>query len=293
MEAGNDTRKLLLKQAGVSDDDMKFLSTVKIPLLYEWAYLCAVEGMPSDQIGLLIAKAEKEPGKASEIFKKERLAYLKENYENNRGLMSEVKELHDRVESMYKRAADVEGSLDETIKKTLRDKDRLYGEIIQAKDAMIRDKDQMIIDMKQDRSQMKDQISHLEDKLRTATIKLTSISSAKEISEDTEKKDILRERLMIHQKQETIQKDGFTKISEERYQKPLKNVKKKKRFFRPNKTAEQFISLFIDNDKFDDQQKDFLISCLEQGDSVEQIKNFAYPGLNLDQMKRIRLYMMK
>ena len=49
----------------------------------------------------------------------------------------QFEKLHSKVESMYKRASVIESSLDETIKKALRDKDELYGKIIESKEEIL------------------------------------------------------------------------------------------------------------------------------------------------------------
>lgn len=58
--------------------------------------------------------------------------------------MERVTRLQGEVESMYKRASHVENSLDETIKKALRDKDELYGKIIESKEEILKGRDKQI-----------------------------------------------------------------------------------------------------------------------------------------------------
>ena len=68
-----------------------------------------------------------------------KVTMLNINYGHNKDLLDRFKKLQDEVESMHKRASHVENALDETIRQALRDKDELYGKIIESKEEILKD----------------------------------------------------------------------------------------------------------------------------------------------------------
>ena len=73
--------------------------------------------------------------------------------------------------------------------------------------------------------------------------------------------------------------------------KEKKSFKKKwKEIFRKSsdQEAQIFIKTVIERDGYTDEQKDYLVSCLEDGDSPDLIAKFASPNLSIDFMRRIR-----
>ena len=44
----------------------------------------------------------------------------------------------------------------------------------------------------------------------------------------------------------------------------------------------------MQNDSYSEEQKDFLIRCLEQGDTVEFIRKYARPSLSVERMLWLR-----
>ena len=54
------------------------------------------------------------------------------------------------------------------------------------------------------------------------------------------------------------------------------------------KEAERFIRLFVENKEYSDEQKEFLIRCLERGDSVDFICEYASASFSVEQMAWFR-----
>lgn len=58
--------------------------------------------------------------------------------------------------------------------------------------------------------------------------------------------------------------------------------------FNKNVTTKKFIDLYIKPNSFSDEQKEFLLSCLEEGMSVKSIEKFASKDLTVPMMNRLK-----
>lgn len=67
-----------------------------------------------------------------------------------------------------------------------------------------------------------------------------------------------------------------------------RDVRKKKEMMRQQEEAKCFLQLFVDNKEFTEAQKNFLIMCREEGDSLELIQQWAEPELSVEMMERLR-----
>lgn len=71
-------------------------------------------------------------------------------------------------------------------------------------------------------------------------------------------------------------------------------TEKKKRwhfFNKEEKRSEEpdrFIETYLAGDTFNEAQKEFLIKCLEEGDTVEEMKTYASASLTTAMMQRLR-----
>ena len=50
----------------------------------------------------------------------------------------------------------------------------------------------------------------------------------------------------------------------------------------------RFREVYLDDSEYGEEQKEFLLSCLEEGLSFEELKRFASPALTVEQMGRLR-----
>lgn len=57
---------------------------------------------------------------------------------------------------------------------------------------------------------------------------------------------------------------------------------------RKKKEIRKFIEDFLQNDKLSEEQKEYLLTCLEEGERISDMEKYAAPGLSVSQMKRIR-----
>ena len=268
METGRDIRKTILTQMKVPEETKHFLEQITSPIIQEWSYLCAAIGMDLNRIRRISGLAENDISNTAAVFMQEREVFLRERYENNRVLGDQVINLQAKVESMYQRAASVEGALDDTIRKTLHDKDELFGKVIESKNDLIREKDMQI-------KSLHEQIEgyqKLEERI-TPTKDEPYVSAA--VKEDG-----------IHSDKKKGSSDS-NQYLEWRYYPPVI----KESFFarlRSEWMIRRFIKNYIDNEDYSSSQKDYLMQCLEEGDNLSMIKKFASHALSIDQMKELR-----
>ena len=60
-----------------------------------------------------------------------------------------------------------------------------------------------------------------------------------------------------------------------------------KKYFFFTTDIRKFIEKYLNNDKLSDEQKEYLLECLESGMSVKEMDSFASEHLSVDQMKRL------
>lgn len=291
----NDVRKQLLEQLEIPEETIRFLEGQNVPLLFEWCYLCAAEGMPEEKLKKTSEEAEKDRTLASETFKRERMKYLQASFENNADLGEKFEQLAKKVEDMFQRASSVLAAFDETVKQAFREKEKLYGDIIiekngvlQEKDKRIEDLEERISEMKKEKKDQQDRIRSLEDQLRTTEIHLSSKkrimeSDPRESSQDEQEEVLLPQKEKDGSERDWVVPDAPIVVRNNNRLPWFRFLSRKK-----EKEAERFIRLFVENKDYSDEQKEFLIRCLEKGDPVDFICEYASPSLSVKQMAWFR-----
>ncbi len=313
MENHTEERIKMLEQAGTPEEVIRFLSELEAPILYEWSFLCAMEGMSVKELKRIYNAAEKQRAQASELFMRERERFLQAAYENNQGLWKEVQDLLTQVRIMYERSSALEEGLNGKLTEVMQTKDKAFGEMMQTKDLLIRDRDKQLAAMREELSGMrkeanrlreenrsllennaglKERARSLEDRLRTEENRFSSVAK------ETGKRDPEEGKKEIpgatagsvpgEEGQETDE-DTIRVFPYSRYGYPLKHSRRWPGFFnREDREAEKFIRLYMDNKEFNEAQKKYLIKCLEQGDSLSMIRKFAIPGISVSYMDQLR-----
>ena len=316
MQLHTEERKKMLEQAGFSEEVDRFLSEMEVPLLYEWSFLCAMEGMPVKELERICRDADKQRAQASELFMAERIGFLEKTYENNKDLKDQYTDLLHRVEIMYERTIALEEGLNGKLTDAMQEKDRAFAQAVQIRDVVIRDKEKQLSEQKKEMAELKKEIADLkrenkelmqkcdgerekvyslENKLRTAEIRLSSAMKSDDRKLSGEEKKGSNNDLS-----HSASSDGREPSSESdeekirvfpynRYGYPVKRYRGRHSIFnKRDREADEFIRLYIDNKDYSKAQKEFLIECLEQGDPLHVIKKFASPGLSVYYMNEMR-----
>lgn len=298
MDRKPDIRKTILTQMKVDDDVKDFIEGIQTSIIQEWAYVCAADGMDLEQMKRAVNVAENDSKNAASVFIMEREQFFRDHYENNRELTDRVTKLHDKVESMFNRAATVENSLDDTIRKALRDKDELFGKVIESKNEIIHEKDTQIQSLK---DQLEDQKNKEKANREALDQRLKKILERHEkISKDFNNQrsyingeNIVDDETPIYNHPTEVLKDAADLSNDLKHNGNTEwyPVIQRRGFLsqlRADWTVEKFVKLFIDNESLSDEQKDYLIRCLEEGDPISMIKKYAISSLSIKQMEEIR-----
>ena len=325
MEKERDIRKTVLSQIKVSGEIRDFLDELTIPIIAEWAYLCAAEGMSLEKLKRVCAAAESNTAKAYLVFMEEKERNLRERYENNESLKEKYTDILHRVQIIYERASALEEGLNGKLTEAMQTKDKAFGEMIQTKDKMIRDHEGRISDLKKEISEWKKEISDLKKEI--TDLKKENRDLQQKYEGEREKAYSLEERLKTAEiRHSPAAKDNSSpdpgegkqripaddpgsgakgkgteasQTSEDkvrvfpynRYGYSVKRHRGWHSFFnRADREADEFIRLYIENKDYSEDQKQYLIECLEQGDTLPVIRKFASPNLSvryMDQLRRI------
>ena len=271
MEQTMNTRVQIMEKMRIPKETIEFLDQISVPLIQEWMYVCAVENMPLEDLKRIIAEVEENPANASNLIMTERLKFLKELYQDNKELEAKVNDLHDKVVNIYDETSSLVKTLDSTIRNVLQEKDRMVEESIENHMDQIKEKDQTIEKLKQELEE-----SRQEKHAQEVYFKETN-DHLKALRTELKTREI--------RNQEKFQENISQKEAEK---KSLRNWWKDHFRRSPEEEAQLFIKTVIEKDGYSEQQKEYLVSCLEEGDSPELIEKFASPSLSIEFMKRMR-----
>ena len=271
MEQTMNTRVQIMEKMRIPKETIEFLDQISVPLIQEWMYVCAVENMPLEDLKRIIEEVEENPANASNLIMTERLKFLKELYQDNKELEAKVNDLHDKVVNIYDETSSLVKTLDSTIRNVLQEKDRMVEESIENHMDQIKEKDQVIEKLKQELEE-----SRQEKHAQEVYFKETN-DHLKALRTELKTREIRNQEKF----QENISQKGAEKKS-------LRNWWKDRFRRSPEEEAQLFIKTVIEKDGYSEQQKEYLVSCLEEGDSPELIEKFASPSLSIEFMKRMR-----
>ena len=219
-----------------------------------------------------------------------------------------------QVKIMYERAHALEEGLNGKLTEAIQTKDKAFGEMMQAKDLLIRDRDKQLTAMREELSAMKKEAAGLRDENRVLLEKNAGLKEKVYSLEEQLKKEEIRHPPAVKDNTGEAEKrtpaddpgpgakvksteasqtseDKVRVFPYSRYGYSVKRYRGWHSFFnRAEREADEFIRLYIENKDYSEDQKQYLIECLEQGDSLSVIRKFASPNLSvkyMDQLRRI------
>ena len=71
---------------------------------------------------------------------------------------------------------------------------------------------------------------------------------------------------------------------------PKQGLKRMLAYKRKTTDTKKFIEEYIQNDRMNEEQKEYLLQCLEEGLTLKEIEAFASADLPVDIMRRLRRY---
>lgn len=238
----------------------------------EWVYLCALDQMPAEIL-------EKMPTWELEKIQRERMEFLQKKFQDIDLLERAMKENQDRLEILAANSERLTTVVQDGLEKVLQDLTKEKEELKQKSEQLLQEKRELEFQLQQ----MKQRLTKEQENRQSAE------GNARILSE---KADTYHRELLQFQKAEKRQvpKETIPTVEPEkgywknrRYQKMAKEQEEQRK-----KEMETFIKEVMDNSEFTEEQSDYLLTCLERGDKVEDVLYLAKPSLYVEHMERMR-----
>ena len=209
-------------------------------------------------------------------IREERTGYLERLFVPDAQVTQQISKLHEKAGRVFKETEELRDTINTTLKQTLKIQE----------EALVQQKESYQSTLASKAELLKDR----EDKIQSL---LSEIEQNKSVWEN-EKKDLL---LKLEEKKTAV-KEEEKKEAAFTEENPINNIERKKKrwhfFCKENKKRgiqdnnNEFIETYLAEDTFNDAQKEFLIQCLEEGDSVQEMKTYASASLTPAMMQRLR-----
>ena len=192
----------------------------------------------------------------------------------NSEMQKQISELHDKAGKVFQETEELRITLNATLQQTLdiqknalTEQRESYQNSLAAKEELIKERDEKIQSL------------------------VNEIEQNKKIWQ-TEKKTLL---LQLEEKKSSDDDKEEQKEVPSKKENSVRDVTEKKKrwhFFnkeeKRSKEPDRFIETYLAGDTFNEAQKEFLIKCLEEGDTVEEMKTYASASLTPAMMQRLR-----
>lgn len=238
----------------------------------EWIYLCALDQMPAEIL-------EKMPTWELEKIQRERMEFLQKKFQDIDLLERAMKENQDRLEILAANSERLTVIIQDGLEKVLQDLTKEKEELKQKSEQLWKEK-----------RELESQLQQIEQLLKKEQESRQSAEENARIL--SEKADTYHRELLQFQKAEKrqIPKEMIPIVEPEkgywknrRHQKMAKEEAEQRK-----KEMETFIKEVMDNSEFTEAQSDYLLTCLERGDKVEDVLYLAKPSLSVEHMERMR-----
>ena len=209
-------------------------------------------------------------------IREERTGYLERLFVPDAQVTQQISKLHEKAGRVFKETEELRDTINTTLKQTLKIQE----------EALVQQKESYQSTLASKAELLKDR----EDKIQSL---LSEIEQNKAVWEN-EKKDLL---LKLEEKKTAVKEEEKKEAAFIEEDTVNNRERKKKRwhfFCKENKKRgtqdnnNEFIETYLAKDTFNDAQKEFLIQCLEEGDSVQEMKTYASASLTPAMMQRLR-----
>ena len=221
----------------------------------EWMYLCALDQMPTEIL-------EKMSGWELGKIQRERMGYLQKKFQDTDLIERAMKESQDRLEILAANSERLTVIIQDGLEKVLQD-------LTKEKEELKQKSEQLLKKEQESRQSAEENARILSEKADTYHRELLQFQKA-------EKRQIPKEMIPIVEPEK-----GYWK--NRRHQKMAKEEAEQRK-----KEMETFIKEVMDNSEFTEAQSDYLLTCLERGDKVEDVLYLAKPSLSVEHMERMR-----
>ena len=269
-------QKKILQEAGCSAEVIAFLDEIEDEVFCEYYCFCFLDGMPIEEVRRIDSVPVQNWKDKIKRIREERTGYLERLFVPDAQVTQQISKLHEKAGRVFKETEELRDTINTTLKQTLKIQE----------EALVQQKESYQSTLASKAELLKDR----EDKIQSL---LSEIEQNKSVWEN-EKKDLL---LKLEEKKTAV-KEEEKKEAAFTEENPINNIERKKKrwhfFCKENKKRRiqdnnnEFIETYLAEDTFNDAQKEFLIQCLEEGDSVQEMKTYASASLTPAMMQRLR-----
>ena len=285
--------RAVLSWLHISGETVQFLEKIPDGLVCECLYFCAIDGMPLQEIQKMFSRLKGTSHEKANIILEERKRYLQKLYGETAEIGKQIDELYQEAKQVFSESQKVQKTVEQhmtymlEMQKTLLEEQKESNKIaLSSKDEVIQEKEKQIQRLEQDVKSLQETETSLREENRQIQQKLLEKKTEKSAS-PTEKEETL-----LPQERETPASQKSEKradVHKEQVEPTYRNGFRK--FFRKSrreKESQEFIETFLGDKEYSQEQREYLLQCLEEGDSVRKIQQFASPKLTVEQMERMR-----
>ena len=252
----------------------KLLNDTKDSKKCLWYLICALDGMNENDIVELANHTIPQIQTARNEF-------LMKKYQGNREVYKEVLRIKSQVNDVVQENREVRSSIEAGLDKAIQEQIEKANRLIDAKDDML---DLLKIQLKElqgENEKLKAKVNHLENQQSERTTIVQQIMTENNVlskSESTEKKTL----------QEPAESDLEVVKTEIRSSEMTEGLGKRiRKYFFSNIDSKRFIEKYLNNENLTEEQKEYMIECLESGMSLKDMDKFFSEKLSVEQMKRL------
>lgn len=250
--------KRIMSGRSLPEDTIQFVDSLEDPIVCEWLYLCALDGMPLEHLKKLSRIPDKDSVRKGDYICAERKKYLQSVFKNPEAAASKsVEAMFQQVREMYEESKSLRAMVDENIRKSQKEQNKSAKANEAAQTALLQEKQNIIDNQERYIRQLEKSISEMENEKEEWKEKKASEAAENE-------KAALKRRLM-----ET--KMGSWIVQQ-----------KKKR------DSQKFVDTYLKEDTYSEEQKEYLLQCFEDGASLRDMEKFASPDIPVILMERLR-----
>lgn len=285
--------RAVLSWLRVSGETVQFIEKIPDGLVCECLYLCVIDGMPFSDLQKICTSLEGSSREKAETVLQERQRYLQKLYGETSVMGAQIDKLYQEAKQVFLESEKIQKSVEKhmtytlEMQKTLLEEQKESNKIaLSSKKEVIQEKEKQIQRLEQEVKSLQETEISLREENRQIRQKLLEQETEKSVA-PTEKEETL-----LYQKRETSASQKPEKradVLKEQAEPPRRNGFRA--FFRKSrreKESREFIKTFLSDKEYSQEQREYLLWCLEEGDSVREIQQFASPKLTVEQMERMR-----
>lgn len=264
----------------VKPEILEILKKVEAWQKREWLYICALDGMPVEQIRAL------QESRASTLkIRKAKQEFISEKYAQTDLLQKNVESLQKEVQSAFRESREARSAIENGLEEALRKQAQAQEETIRTKDKIIEMLNLRVAELESRKLQEKEK---QDEKMQMTDGEDHSVRKHQEWRTKTEK--------ITEPEITNPETDPVADVAENTAQ-ALRREKKGLLSLlvaaRKDSDTKRFIDRYIKDDSITPEQKEFLLDCLEEGMDIKEIGKFAAPGLSVAVMQRLKNLQMK